>query len=170
MEKILISACLMGRPVRYDGSAKPLVHPALEQWKAEGRLVVICPEMAGGFSTPRPPAEIADGRSGEAVLSGRARVVDASGADVTDKFLAGAHEALTLAKANGCRYALLIDGSPSCGSMLIYDGDFSGRKHPGAGVTAALLRANGVEVFAPSDIAALHRRLSGCSATAATEN
>ena len=161
MEKILISACLMGRPVRYDGSAKPLAHPALEQWEAEGRLVVICPEMAGGFSTPRPPAEIAGAKSGEAVLSGRAQVVDVTGADVTDKFLAGAQSALALAKANNCRYALLIDGSPSCGSMLIYDGDFSGTKHSGAGVTAALLRANGIEVFAPSQIAALQHCSGG---------
>ncbi|MGH6761832.1 MAG: DUF523 domain-containing protein [Phyllobacterium sp.] len=169
MEKILISACLMGQPVRYNGSAKTLIHPALERWKAEGRLVVICPEMAGGFNTPRPPAEIANGNSGDDVLSGTAHVVDMAGTDVTEMFLSGARTTLSLALANDCRYALLINGSPSCGSGFIYDGNFSGGKHAGAGVTASLLRANGVEVFAPSQIAILQQRLSGNSATAATE-
>jgi|SRR5580704_2478502 uncharacterized protein YbbK (DUF523 family) len=114
--KILVSACLLGRPVRYDGSAKTLVHQALERWKAEDRLVTLCPELAAGFSTPRPQAEIDGGQSGREVLSGRARVIEATGADVTDLYIVGAQAALLLAQANDCRFALLADGSPSCGS------------------------------------------------------
>lgn len=157
--KILVSACLLGRPVRYDGAAKPLEHPLLQRWHEEGRLVVICPEIAGGFSVPRPPAEIAVAGSGEDVLSGASRVVDRTGADVTAAFLAGAYAALELAQSEGCRFALLIDGSPSCGSTAIYDGSFDGTKHAGAGVTAALLRTHGVEVYAPAQIARLEARL-----------
>lgn len=160
MSKILVSACLLGRPVRYNDSAKPLVHPFMDQWRTEGRLVSICPELTAGFSVPRPPAEIADGQSGETVLAGIARVVEATGRDVTNQYIAGAHVALALAREHGCRFALLIDGSPSCGSGVIYDGAFAGRKHAGAGVTAALLRQRGIEVFTEAEIEALADRLS----------
>ncbi|MBP0579091.1 DUF523 domain-containing protein [Labrys sp. LIt4] len=162
--KILVSACLVGRPVRYDGAAKTLDHPNLARWRDEGRLVVVCPELAGGFSVPRPPAEIDRGLSGSDVLAGTARVIDLTGADVTALYLAGARSALALARAEGCRFALLIDGSPSCGSAFIYDGAFAGRKHAGAGVTAALLRAEGLEVFTPLEIAVLAARLESVGA------
>src|ERR1700727_2937394 len=122
--KILVSACLVGRPVRYDGAAKTLVHAALERWKAEDRLVVICPELGAGFGTPRPRAEIAGGQSGREVLSGVARVIEANGMDVTDLYLTGAQAALLLARAHDCKFALLTDGSPSCGSRSISDGAF----------------------------------------------
>jgi uncharacterized protein YbbK (DUF523 family) len=160
MQKILVSACLVGRPVRYDGSAKTLIDATLARWKAENRLVVICPELAAGFATPRPPAEIARGRSGRDVLSGAAQVIEATGGDMTDLYLAGAQAALSLARAHDCKFALLTDGSPSCGSRFIYDGAFAGRRHPGEGVTAALLRDNGVEVFSESEIALLSDRLA----------
>jgi uncharacterized protein YbbK (DUF523 family) len=159
--KILVSACLLGSPVRYNGSAKSLAHPALEAWRREGRIVSICPELTAGFSVPRLPAEIAQAESGEAVLAGVARVVDAAGADVTGQFVAGAQAALALARDHDCRFALLIDGSPSCGSQFIYDGSFSGQRRAGAGVTAALLREHGIEVFADSEIDALSARLTG---------
>lgn len=78
---------------------------------------------------------------------------------MTAQFVEGAKIALTIARQHGCDYALLIDGSPSCGSDLIYDGSFSGAKHPGAGVTAAFLRAHGVEVFSDAEIERLEARL-----------
>ena len=150
--KILISACLLGQPVRYDGRGKPFAHPAIDRWRQEGRLVTICPEMAGGMPVPRPPAEIENGASGVDVLEGRARVLEVSGGDVTVQFIAGAERALAFARTNGCTYALLIDGSPSYGSVAIYDGSFSGVKHAGNGVTAALLEKAGIAVFSPADI------------------
>ncbi|KXV26971.1 purine nucleoside phosphorylase [Gluconobacter japonicus] len=150
--RILVSACLLGQPVRYDGKAKTLLHPLLQQWQEEGRLVVVCPELAGGMPVPRPPAEIGARQDGKDVLLGEVRVTDTSGADVTDAFVAGARIALTVAQAQGCRFALLMEGSPSCGSQMIYDGSFSGQKHAGAGVTAALLRQNGIQVFSQDTI------------------
>ncbi|MDO9415695.1 DUF523 domain-containing protein [Pararhizobium sp.] len=159
MAKILVSACLTGLPVRYNGSAKPLLHAAMDRWRAEGRLVTICPELAGGFQTPRPPAEIAGAHSGRDVISGRAQVIEAGGRDVSGLYVDGARAALALARETGCRYALLIDGSPSCGSGFVYDGSFSGTRHCGEGVTAALLRANGIEVFSDRQIEDLVARL-----------
>lgn len=88
------------------------------------------------------------------------REIEATGADVTNLFVSGARAALALAQMHGCGFALLIDGSPSCGSGFIYDGHFAGRRHIGAGVTAALLRENGIEVFAETEIDALEDRLS----------
>lgn len=150
--KILVSACLMGHAVRYDGQAKPLVHPALDRWREEGRLVTICPEMSAGMPVPRLPAEIAAGMLGSDVLYGAGRVLESQGGDVTDGFRQAAENALALARETGCSYALLIDGSPSCGSGFIYDGSFTGRRLKGEGVTAALLRQNGIQVFSDRQV------------------
>ena len=141
--------------MRYDGRAKTLEHAVLEQWSAQGRLVPVCPELMGGFATPRPAAEIADAYSGSAVLDGHASVVEETGRDVTDGFIEGAHAVLKIALAERCRFALLTDGSPSCGSSFVYDGAFAGRKHSGEGVTAALLRRNAIDVYSPKRMDAL---------------
>ncbi|MBD9371258.1 DUF523 domain-containing protein [Rhizobium sp. ARZ01] len=158
--KILISACLMGLPVRYDGSAKPLLHEAVSRWREEGRLVTFCPELAGGFSIPRPAAEIERAMDGGDVLDGSARVIEASGRDVSDGFVEGARHALEIARENGCRHALLIDGSPSCGSGFVYDGSFSGKRQAGEGVTSAYLRRHSISVFAHTEVERLVAELA----------
>jgi len=117
--------------------------------------VPFCPELAGGLGVPRPRAEIqtSAGRSGgEAVLDGSARIVTATGADVTDAFVRGATLAADAARARGVRVAILKDGSPSCGSSRIADGSFSGNKVAGDGVTAALLERAGIRVFSERQI------------------
>ena len=146
MEKILISACLLGRPVRYDGSDKKLSSDLLERWRKQGRLVSICPEVDAGLPTPRPAAEILLG-DGSDVLENRARIIEACGADVTDAYLQGANLAVQTAQTNGCKHAILTDGSPSCGSTFIYDGSFTGVRSSGSGVTVALLRRAGIQVW-----------------------
>jgi uncharacterized protein YbbK (DUF523 family) len=118
----------------------------------EGRVISVCPELLAGLPTPRPAAEIAREESGAAVLHGTASIIEASGEDVTATYLAGARAALELAVREGCRFALLTDGSPSCGSSFIYDGSFTGRRNAGEGVAAALLRAHGIQVFSPDQI------------------
>ncbi|HWA63149.1 MAG TPA: DUF523 domain-containing protein [Caulobacteraceae bacterium] len=157
--RILVSACLLGRPVRYDGRGRALAHEALTRWQAEGLLVPLCPEVAAGLPTPRAPAEIVGG-DGEDVLAGRARVVDGDGRDLTAEFLAGAESAARLAAESGCAFALLTEGSPSCGPGFVYDGTFSGARRPGSGVVAARLRRAGVEVFAEDEVERLALRLS----------
>ncbi|MEV0595328.1 DUF523 domain-containing protein [Nonomuraea cavernae] len=147
MERILVSACLMGRRVRYDGGAKTSSDAVLAAWRREGRLVPFCPEVEGGLAVPRPAAEIEGGLGGAAALAGDARVLTADGSDVTARFLAGARAALDAARARGVRLAVLKEGSPSCGALAVYDGTFSGRRVPGRGVTTALLERHGVRVF-----------------------
>jgi uncharacterized protein YbbK (DUF523 family) len=145
MHRILVSRCLLGHRVRYDGGAHG-PYDLLQQWLDEGRVVALCPEVAGGLPTPRPPAEIVGGQ-GAQVLDGRLPVLTIDGADVTSAFVAGAQQALALAHEHGIRLALLKARSPSCGNLENYDGSFSGVRVAGEGVTAALLRRAGVQVF-----------------------
>ena len=140
MERVLVSACLLGSQVRYNGSYRLDNHPVLTRWQAEGRVVQICPEVAAGFSTPRPPAELRG--TGDAVLHGQGQVVEQTGNDVTALYLEAGQIALELARETGCRYAVLTEGSPSCGSSFVYDGSFSGKRVPGRGTTTAPASTN----------------------------
>lgn len=147
MQYVLVSACLLGHPVRYDGRSVPGDHNVLAGWLDAGRVVPVCPEVAGGLPVPRPPAEIKPGADAVAVLAGRARVMTVSGEDATRPFVAGAQQALDVARRRAIRIAVLKEGSPSCGSGYVYDGSFSGQRQPGVGVTAHLLAEAGVRVF-----------------------
>lgn len=145
MHKILVSRCLLGHRVRYDGGASG-PFDQLAAWQQEGRVVALCPEVAGGLPTPRAAAEIPGGQ-GIDVLQGRAPVMTTAGEDVSAEFLCGARQALALVEKHGIRIAVLKANSPSCGNLWTYDGTFSGVKVPGEGVTAALLKQQGVQVF-----------------------
>ncbi|MEX5687321.1 MULTISPECIES: DUF523 domain-containing protein [Pseudomonas] len=151
MQKVLVSRCLLGHRVRYDGGASG-PFDQLQQWLDEGRVVPLCPEVAGGLPTPRAAAEIPGGQGGE-VLDGQAPVITTEGADVSAQFLAGAYQALELVEKHGIRIAVLKANSPSCGNLLTYDGTFSGVKVSGEGVTAALLKRHGVQVFSELELA-----------------
>lgn len=140
--KILISACLLGIPCRYDGKAKP--QPWAEALAGRHDLVPVCPEQLGGLPTPRTPSE----RRGD-------RVVMNTGADVTEQYRRGAEAALRLCRLTGCEAAILKERSPSCGCGEIYDGSFSGTLTVGDGVTAELLRKNSIPMYGESRVAAL---------------
>lgn len=145
MHRILVSRCLLGHLVRYDGGGHG-PFDQLQQWQEEGRIVPLCPEVAGGLPTPRPPAEIPGGQGGQ-VLYGERRVLTIQGDDVSRAFIAGAEIALQLVAEHGLRIAVLKARSPSCGNLQTYDGNFSGTLIAGEGVTAAALRRAGVQVF-----------------------
>lgn len=146
MIPVLISACLLNLPVRYNGKALPLHDPLISLWRSQKRLLPFCPEVAAGLPTPRPPAEIIAG-DGAAVLEGGAQVLDSQGQNLTTVFFQGAQQALALAQKSGARLAILTEKSPSCGSQQIYNGQFKGQLQSGMGVTSALLEAHGIRVF-----------------------
>jgi len=149
----LVSACLLGVACRFDGQSCPV--PELYDMVTKGLAVPICPEVAGGLPTPRLPAEIekADaGLDGGAVLEGRTRVVRSDGADVTPQFIKGAEAALALAQRLGIGRAILKTDSPSCGAGRIHEGRFEGKLVPGDGVTAALLKRNGIQVTTETEL------------------
>ena len=139
MENLLISACLLGIPCRYDGrSVRAVDVSALRQ---KYNLIPVCPEIYGGLPTPRTPSE----RQGD-------RTVMKDGTDVTENYLRGAKAAYDLCRELDCKKALLKERSPSCGKGKIYDGTFSGTLVDGDGVTAEYLRAEGIEVYGESEI------------------
>ena len=140
----LVSACLAGFPCRYDG--RNLNRNAFVEFLVQkGEAIPFCPEQMGGLPTPRQPAELRGG-AGDEVLDGAARVVNRAGQDVTDAYLRGAREALCACRRFGVTSAILKARSPSCGCGAVYDGTFSHTLRPGDGVTAALLRRNGIPV------------------------
>jgi len=145
-EKILISACLLGQRVRYDGASKQLSHPLLQRWLHEDRLLPLCPEMSGGLPVPRPAAEITAPCAAD-VLAHRGQVATAEAEDVSRYFLDGAEHALALCREHHIRLAILKDHSPSCGSTQVHDGHFNGTLIPGSGITTTLLQQHGIRVF-----------------------
>ena len=139
---ILVSACLLGIPCRYDG--KSVASGSVLSLAASHHLVPVCPEQLGGLPTPRQPAEISGGA-----------VKTQDGRDVTLPFERGARLACDIARLCNCTHAVLKQRSPSCGSACIYDGSFSGRLRDGEGLTAALLRCQGVLVLDEDNAALL---------------
>ncbi len=139
---VMVSACLLGKNCKYNGG-----NNLREEMTSlmEGKIE-FCPECEGGLSVPRIPSEIEPGFDGFDVVAGRARVFDKNGNDVTAEFIKGAEMTLETALKNNIEKAYLKQSSPSCGCGLIYDGSFGGMKKSGFGVTAALLKINGIEV------------------------
>lgn len=150
MHRILVSACLLGEKVRYDGG-DCRQDGLLQQWQAEGRVVPFCPEVAGGLPVPRSAAEIVGGDA-EAVLHGRAAIRTHDGTDVTEAFLNGAEKALAECQRHNIRMVILKEGSPSCGSSKVNDGSFAGHKIAGQGLTARLLNRHGIRVFSEAQL------------------
>lgn len=143
---LLISSCLFGHPVRYDGNDQALAPARLAALQARYTLYPLCPECEGGLPTPRPPAEIA-GADGAAVWDRDARVIDKGGQDMSAAFKAGAEVALQQARRLNACGALLKSGSPSCANTRIHDGSFSGAMRAGRGVTAEWLARHGIPVW-----------------------
>ncbi len=147
---IIVSSCLAGMKVRYNGTNK--LDERIQQLVIEKKAIMACPELLGGFQTPRLPAEIKGG-TGEDVLEGRAKVIDQQGNDVTNEYIQGAVQTLKIVQEQGASEVVLKENSPSCGSQFIYDGTFSGSKIPGEGVTAAFLKRHGIRVLSEQEFA-----------------
>lgn len=138
-EKVLVSACLLGLNCKYDGNNNR--NEKVLEYIKDKEIIPVCPEIFGGLPTPRIPSEIV----GDKVLN-REKI------DVTKQFLKGAEETLYLAKLFNVKKALLKESSPSCGSNTIYDGTFSKTKKEGMGITAKLLKENGIEIISEKEL------------------
>lgn len=141
---IVVSSCLAGLEVRYNGTH--CLNNKIMKLIEEKKAITVCPELLGGFSTPREPAEIIGG-NGEDVLDGKAKVIEKSGRDVTELYIKGAYITLKKAIDVNATVVVLKEYSPSCGSSMIFNGEFIGEKIAGNGVTAALLKRNGLQVI-----------------------
>lgn len=141
---IVISACLVGEQVRYDGNHKLDIF--YKNLIDEKKAISICPEILGGLQVPREPAEIIGG-DGYDVWNNQAKVMTVTGQDVTHQFKEGAKRALSIIKDLDAQTVILKSDSPSCGSTVVYDGTFKGNKKEGVGVTTALFNLNAIDVY-----------------------
>ena len=139
MEKVLISACLVGDKVRYDG--KGSYDPRIKELLEYVELVPFCAEMEGGLKAPRPKSEIR-----------RNQVINELGKDVTRNFVDGAKKGLNICNYLDIKVAILKEHSPSCGVNEIYDGTFRKRLVKGEGYLTRILRQNGIRVISSEDI------------------
>lgn len=144
--KIAVSACLLGRNCKYSGGNNRCdrLLKALSD-RPDIEVVPVCPEVAGGLSTPRPPAEIVDGE----VVNNVGESVDAayrSGITAEMARLTPAIESGELAAA------VLQSRSPSCGVNQVYDGTFTGTLVSGQGLFARALAEAGVRLVDASDV------------------
>lgn len=138
MEKILISACLLGDKTRYDGGDN--YFPFVEKLKRYYEIIPFCPELSAGLGVPRLKAEIV-----------RDRVKDEKGKDLTAAYNEAAEHCLRICKYFGVRIAILKDRSPACGSRQIHDGKFGSGLIEGQGITARRLIREGIKVYAETD-------------------
>ena len=138
MKRVLVSACLLGLKVRFDGLSKE--NKEILDLINDFEFIPVCPEIIGGLSTPRVPFEIRDGK-----------VFNKDGVDVTENYLRGAEEALRLCKIYNCDTVVLKSKSPSCGKGLVYDGTFSGNLISGNGITTDYLLKNGIKVYSEDE-------------------
>ncbi len=144
--KKICSACLLGKKCRFDGQASPVE----KLIKNKKDLIPVCPEELGGLATPREAVELTS--DGTWVLLGAGKAMTKKGADLTDNFIKGAKEVLSIAEKNGIKEAILKQKSPSCGFGKIYDGTFSGKIIKGNGILAALLKSEGFKIKTEEDL------------------
>ncbi|MFN3197798.1 MAG: DUF523 domain-containing protein [Bradymonadia bacterium] len=105
--RVMVSRCLLGDPVRYDGDHKqqPGLKAALE---SVATVVAICPEVEAGMPIPRPPVNLHVDAAGVAMI-------DIHGRDWTTSLItARAH------RLHGHIDGLVLKSkSPSCGLSAI---------------------------------------------------
>lgn len=149
--KYLVSACLANQPVRYDGQGYHI--EKIQQLIRNKLAICVCPELLGGLSTPRAPAEIQQGTARD-VLLGKTSILTTDDEDVTEAFLKGAYTTLEIARQYQITTIVLKENSPSCGRHFVYDGTFSGHKIAGSGITASLLMQHGFHVMSEEEFLA----------------
>ena len=143
-EKLLISSCLLGENVKYDGTNNSLDKLIIEKLKEKYELFSFCPEVAGGLPTPRIACELIS----EIPL----KIINKNNEDKTIEFINGANKTLELCKKEGIKIALLKANSPSCSNNFIYDGTFTSTKIESLGVTTKQLANNNITVYNETEI------------------
>lgn len=149
MKKILMSACLAGENCKYSGGNNLIEDEYIQDLIRRDKVILVCPEVLGGLSTPRAPGEIIDGK-----------VINNEGVDVTDEYVKGAKLTLSIANASEIVLCLMKERSPSCGVNMIYDGTFSGVKIPGQGVCTTMLKDAGYDVYSEFELEEVKRILA----------
>ena len=142
--KLLISSCLLGEKVKYNGKDNKLSINILDELSKVYEIISFCPEVQGGLPTPRIPCEV--------ISLNPLRVINKNQEDKTNEFVLGANKTLDLCKQENISIALLKANSPSCSSKYIYDGTFASKKIESVGVTTSLLLKNNIKVVDETQI------------------
>lgn len=136
--KVLVSACLLGENCKYNGGNN--YSSAVAEFVRGKEILSICPELMAGMGCPRTPIEIVDG-----VLMDRdGKNVDAAMREVVEM-------AMKQLSSEEIQCAVLQSRSPTCGVNQVYDGSFSGKLIPGAGIFAQALKEAGYRVIDAGD-------------------
>lgn len=141
MEKLLISACLLGDDVRYDGRNCFIGENVISKLKKRYELISICPEVMSGMGVPRDPVELRDHC-----------IVKADGEDITALFNPVKNHLSNLILKHSLKKALLKEKSPSCGVETIYSGNFDGKLVSGMGIIARYLYEEGLSVYSENQV------------------
>ena len=83
----IVSACLLGANCKYNGGNND--NEAVKDFCEGHKVLVVCPETAGGLKAPRPPAEQIKVSEANADADD-VRILNNEGEDVTEYFLRGA--------------------------------------------------------------------------------
>ena len=138
MEKVLVSACLVGENCKYNGGNNK--NDKIIEFLKDKEVILVCPEVMGGLSTPRFKSEILGGK-----------VINEYGDDVSEYFANGAKIALSKAIENNVTLAILKEKSPSCGVKKVYNGQFNGTLVKGSGVFSSLIGQLGIKILTEED-------------------
>ena len=91
----IVSACLLGANCKYNGGNND--NEAVKDFCEGHKVLVVCPETAGGLTAPRPPAEqvkVSGAGAADARIMNNegdnVRILNSEGEDVTEYFLRGA--------------------------------------------------------------------------------
>lgn len=135
MEKIGVSACLLGINCKYNGGHN--LNFKVIKYISGKELILICPETMGGLGTPRIPSEI----------NKFGRIINQNNEDLTHCFELGKELSLKKLEDNDCHQVILKDASPSCGYKTIYDGSFTKNLISGQGITTKYLLKHSIKVI-----------------------
>lgn len=139
MGKIAVSACLLGYNCKYNGGNNK--NENVLKFLEGKEVIPVCPEVEGGLTVPRTPAELRDGIAW-----------DADGNNVDAAFQLGVEKTVRRLEQEDIRLAVLQSRSPTCGVKQVYDGTFTGTLIPGQGVLAKALSERGYQLIDASDI------------------
>lgn len=105
----IVSKCLMGENVRYDGGNKysKRVETFINNFK--GVVLKVCPELDAGLGVPRNPMDIINGK-----------VISRTGQDLSQQIESTCKRIVRSIDPKIKTLAVLKDRSPSCGKSLPY--------------------------------------------------
>lgn len=118
MRKIIISRCLLGENVRYDGKSCPIEEKYIELLRTMFVLLPFCPKTAAGLTTPREPIVMV--KSQDRKFSLRTRDSLSLLPEIPSLAI---NQFRKLYPFDGIYAAILKSKSPSCGflSTKLYD-------------------------------------------------